>query len=319
MTRQKQTGLAMVIVIWVLSLMTIMAGSFALTMRRETVVISAVKDNAEALAIAETGFAIANQMLTLIDRSKRWKADGSIYKIFYKEAEIRVRLFSEQGKIDINQADEKLLTSMMSSTSLEIDEQQSLVSAILDWRDQDDLVHINGAEKDEYEEAGLSYQPANKNFNVIEELRMVLGVNDAIFETLRPLVTVYSEQPDVDLKIAPIEVQFALANPDALSWEDFLKQRLDNIEFQSDNTNFQATGNTGANQQTNGNNNVYTIISQARLIADTEASIKITIRQTTNAKALVPYQVLEYRQLYQGLSLFSDEMEQFVVTEEDES
>lgn len=317
--RQKQTGLAMVIVIWVLSLMTIMAGSFALTMRRETVVISAVKDNAEALAMAESGLALAQRMLLLMNNDKRWKADGSLYQIYYKEAEIRVRLFSEKGKIDINQADEKLLTLMMTSTTLKLDEQQALVSAILDWRDDDELVRINGAERSQYEEAGLSYQPTNKDFNSIEELQMVLGMNGAVFEELQPIITVYSMQPNVDMDVAPIEVQFVIANLDSLSFEEYIAQQIESAEIQSGATDEIQSGDTGINRQANSNNNVYTIISQARLSSDAEASIKVTIKKNANGRALVPFQMLDYQQLYQGYSLFSQEMEQFIVAEEDES
>ncbi len=147
MSRPMQSGMALVIVIWVLSLLAIMAGSFALTMRRETTIISALKDNAETLSVAETGLTIAQKMLFLEDKDKRWLTDGSIYQIQFQGAEIRVRLFSEQGKIDINKANEALLMKMMGSTSEELNKQEELVAAIIDWRDNDDQVNINGAEK----------------------------------------------------------------------------------------------------------------------------------------------------------------------------
>ncbi len=326
----------MVIVIWVLSLLTIMAGSFALTMRRETVVISAVKDNAEALAMAETGLAIAQRMLLELDNEKRWKADGSIYQVFHKDAEIRIRLFSERGKVNINLADESLLARMMESTSISVEDQQALVSAILDWRDRDELIRINGAEKDEYEDAGLSYKPANKKFNVIEELQMVLGMNEAIFEELQPVVTVYSEQPNVDLKVAPIEVQWMINNPDKLPLDEFTIQWLENNDqqyipdinrerqtaansFEQDAQDIFNSGNSRGNPQAIDDESVYTIVSQARLFTDTEATIKITIIQSAARQSVEPFQVLEYRQLYHGKSLFSEEMEQFIVIEEDES
>jgi len=60
--------------------------------------------------------------------------------------------------------------------------QTKLVNAIIDWRDEDDLVGLEGAEKEEYKEAGLSYQPPNKPFKSIEELQMVLGMNEQIFK-----------------------------------------------------------------------------------------------------------------------------------------
>ena len=77
----------------------------------------------------------------------------------------------------------------MTHAPVEEEQQTKLVNAILDWRDKDDLVHIEGAEKKEYKDAGLSYQPRNKPFQSIEELQLVLGMNESVFKWIEPLVT----------------------------------------------------------------------------------------------------------------------------------
>ena len=162
----RQKGLALVLVLWVLSLLTIMAGSFALSMRREASIIAGIKNNAQALAVAESGIAMAEMMLLNPDPNKRWRADGSIYEINSADAKVRVRLLSETGKIDINKADQTLLQGLMTFAPVDADQQTRLVNAILDWRDEDDLVHIDGAEKKEYKDAGLNYQPQKQTFSV---------------------------------------------------------------------------------------------------------------------------------------------------------
>ena len=70
----------------------------------------------------------------------------------------------------------------MTYAPVDEDQQTRLVNAILDWRDEDDLVHIEGAEKKEYQDAGLNYQPQNKPFQSIEELQLVLGMNETVFK-----------------------------------------------------------------------------------------------------------------------------------------
>jgi len=317
MNSKTQSGLALVIVIWVLSLLTIMAGSFALTTRRETTVISALKDNAETLSVAETGLTIARHMLFLADKDKRWLADGSIYPLQFHGAEIRIRIFSEQGKIDINTADEVLLMKMMGSTSEELDKQQELVAAIIDWRDNDDRVHINGAEKQQYEDAGLAYQPANKDFQIIEEIQMVLGMNDTIFQQIKPLITVYSGNAEVNLKVASEEVLQVLT--DSESSDDFSQQEQDNNEIQPTDSVSAELEQTDAEKISNDTDSVYTIISQARFYEDAEVGIRMTITKAVDTNQAGSFQVLDYQQLYQGVSLFSDEMEQFLVIAEDES
>lgn len=101
----KQKGMALILVLWVLSLLTIMAGGFVLSIRRETAIIAGLKNNAEAQATAESGLAIAELMLQNPDINKRWRADGSIYQIDAENAKLRIRLLSETGKININFAD----------------------------------------------------------------------------------------------------------------------------------------------------------------------------------------------------------------------
>lgn len=312
MGRLKQSGIAMVIVIWVLSLLTIMAGSFALTMRRETTVISAIKDNAIVLATAETGIAIAQQMLFLKDKDKQWRADGSIYPIKYQEADIRVRLISEHGKIDINKADEVLLTEMMASTAEELSKQQELVSAILDWRDPDELVRINGAEKEQYEEAGLAYQPANKAFQRIDELQMVLGMSHDLYQQLKPLVTVYSETPNVDLNVASKEVILAIGKLDEEVLDEYLQQRTENNLAQLPAPQFPILENSNGRQGGRGNK-VYTVISQALLFGEVVAGLKVTLKNIPNMIGGNPIQILSWQQIDQKNSLFDDDMAQLLV------
>ncbi len=312
----RQSGLALVLVLWVLTLLTIMAASFALTMRRETVVIASLKDNAARLAAAEAGIAVAQQMLLLSDEQARWRADGSIYHINYDDAEIRVRLFSEDGKVDINKVGEKTLTALMDAVDLEFDKQGELVSAILDWRDEDDLVHINGAEKKEYEEAGLNYYPTNKPFQLIDELKMVLGMDEAIFKQLKPLITVYSGKKKVNLKLASREVIDALGNLEQEVTEDYLLKRkehdLQNIPAPEFPLGAQSALGAAASKTKGGQSQAYTLLAQARIDDQTGPGIKAVLKRDKGEK---PFQILYWQHQFQGLSLFSDEMEHSLISE----
>jgi general secretion pathway protein K len=48
------------VVLWVITLLTIMASSFALTMQRETAIIGGLKEKAQAAALAEGGINLFN-------------------------------------------------------------------------------------------------------------------------------------------------------------------------------------------------------------------------------------------------------------------
>lgn len=109
---------------------------------------------------------------------------------------------TEHAKVDLNYADANILTILFRAAGADQDRAQALASAVEDWRDGDDLLHINGAERRQYEAAGLGYGPANKFFASPDELRLVLGVNEALFNCIRPDITVMSQRPGLNFDVA---------------------------------------------------------------------------------------------------------------------
>jgi len=280
-----------------------MAGSFALSMRRETAIVANIKNTAQAVAIAESGIAVAGMMLALPDANQRWRTDGSVYRIEADEAEIRVRLLAENGKIDINKADEKLLTSFLANAPLGNEKPVfNLASAIMDWRDADDLVHLDGAEKKEYQEAGLHYSPRNKPFQSIDELQLVLGMDQPTFEWLAPLVTIYSGQAQVNMPSASAEVLRTLPELDAEIINDYLAARLQSAQQDLPPPPFpSAPANAGQNNASQ----IITVISEAAL--SDGASAKITAVLLNSQSAKTPYQILDWQHDTLGdLGLFAE-------------
>ncbi len=308
---KNQKGVALVLVLWVLSLLMIMAGSFALTMRRETTVAAVIKNNAEAKAVAESGIAIAEKMLLNSDINKAWKADGSIYEILANHAKIRIRLEAETGKIDLNKADPVLLQKLMVNAPVDEEFQSKLVGAILDWRDADDLVNLNGAEKAEYQDAGLSYEPRNKPFESVEELQLVLGMDKTVFSWLEPLVTVNSGQPQVDLQLATKEVLKTISGMDAEMIEAFVLARIDNARNNLPPPPLPLA--SGLQRTASGKNNIVTIISEAFLAGDSKARLHVVVEKPEGNDAS-SFQVLKWQHATpNNKSLFSDVMSELLV------
>jgi general secretion pathway protein K len=315
----KQQGVALVLVLWMLSLMTIMAGSFALSMRRQISIVEGVKYNAVALAQAESGIALAETMLMIADQNKRWRTDGNVYQIDYAnsltgtESKVRVRMFSETGKIDINKADQVLLQAIMTHAPVEEDQQTKLISAIIDWRDQDDLINISGAEKKEYKEAGLSYQPRNKPFQNIEELQLVLGVTEEVYQWLEPLITVNSGQLQVDVRQASMEVLQVLPNLDANLTETFIQARKESASKGLPVPAF--SGGTGQESAPSEQNGAITIVSEAQLSDGSSAAVSVMVTKSQDNLS-TPFKVLRWQRNSIGnQSLFNEEMSQLLVAE----
>ena len=317
--KSPQSGFALVLVLWVLSLLAIMAGSFALTMRRESTIVAGIKDNAAASAAAEAGTGYAEMMLLQPDQNKRWRADGNIYQVDFGDTQVRLKLLSESGKIDINKASLPMLQALMAQAPVEEEQQTKLIGAILDWRDQDDLLNIDGAEKEEYKDAGLKYQPRNKPFQTLEELQMVLGVDEKVYNWLESIVTVYSGQPQVNLKLASTKVLGVMPGLDASLIETFATARLDSSKNDLPTPEFPASlGNIAAAA---GTNEVITIVSEALLPDESSAVVVATVLKSAGAQSIdidgeqpTPFKILKWqRNPVNEKSLFTDEMSEFLV------
>ncbi|MCX7097267.1 MAG: type II secretion system protein GspK [Methylococcales bacterium] len=320
----RQSGFALVLVLWILSLLTIMAGSFALSMRREAAITEGIKNNAQALAVAESGIAMAEMMLLNPDEAKRWRTDGSIYEIDSGAAKVRVRLLSEMGKIDINHANQALLEALVNNAQALDDKKGNVVSAILDWRDKDDLIRLNGAEKDEYKEAGLSYAPRNKSFQSIEELQLVLGMEKELYYGLEPLITVYSRQPQVTKEQAAKEVLLVLPNVDPALIDEYVAARVASavndqpappFPANAELTSVDETGQIedGGQIEEVGQVTVLTLVSEASLDDESSAMISVVVEKTDETEA-TPFKVLKWQQVTTNdASLFSDAMSELVV------
>lgn len=302
--------MALVLVLWVLSILIIMAGSFALSMRRESSIVAVIKNNAQAMAIAESGIALAETMLLNPNPNKAWRAEGNIYEINASDATIRIRIFSEVGKIDINKADQTLLQNLMTFAPVDTDHQSKLVNAILDWRDADDLVHIDGAEKEEYQQAGLNYQPSNKPFESTEELQLILGMNKSVLSWLEPLVTVYSKQPQVTMTLASREVLQVIPGVDAGLLDSYIFMRLENAKNDLPAPTFPVSKreNNSADAK-----DVLTLVSEALKDDGSRASLSVVIKKSDNG-GKTPFQILKWQPVTANIkSLFTDAMSELVV------
>ncbi|MGR8930089.1 MAG: general secretion pathway protein GspK [Gammaproteobacteria bacterium] len=298
----RQRGVALVIVIWVLTLLTLMAASFAMTIRRDSSVSWAIKSNAEALAQAESGIILAEYMLSQNDPELRWKANGTVYQVPAADGKLRVRILAETGKVDINTSDENQLAALINWVTDDSWFQQQLLNAILDWRDADDDTRTMGAEKRQYRLAGLSYGPSNNAFQNLEELQLVLGMNEQVFTAIRPFITVYSGQAQVDYQNASPQLIAILAQDQKERNIDdqALNRRMEQIDG-SDGDSLDA--GSGAEQSID--NQAFTIVAESMVHGEASAGLEVVVKGQSNETGS-PFQVLDWKQNLEGASLFDE-------------
>jgi general secretion pathway protein K len=205
-------GVALVIVMWAITLMAVLLGSFAMIAHTENLESRHVFDTVTARYDAETGLERAIFELRNVDPAQRWIADGRPYEFEFDGAHVSVEITDESGKIDLNTADPIMLTSLFISVGVDLNRAQALADAIADWRDPDDVPREQGAEVNEYHAAGYSYGPRNAPFQTVSEVQQVFGMDYDLYQKIEPAVTIYSSSGTPNAAYAPLEALRALPN-----------------------------------------------------------------------------------------------------------
>jgi general secretion pathway protein K len=190
----RSRGLALITVLWVLTLLSLIAASFSNSTRTEIKLAFNQSGAAQAEALADAGVYTAVLGLMAREPSNQWRADGTVYGWRRGAGEIRVQIWDEGGKIDINVATEILLTALFVAAGQDSDDAAVLADRIADFRDTNNLRQLNGAEDSDYRDEGLPYGAKDAPFEALEELRQVLGVTQEIYDTVAPALSVRARQ-----------------------------------------------------------------------------------------------------------------------------
>lgn len=244
----RQGGIALVLALWLVTLISIMAAGFSYAMRTETWLTIHGIDSARARSLAEAGLWLAVADLLRPSSEKRWPADGARAETTFGGATISLCIQDEAGRIDLNEAGPELLLGLLEAASAArngipdrdkacperppgLPEAASaarhdvtlLRNAILDWRDPDHERRVPGAEDADYLSAG--YEAKDGPFNSIAELRRVAGMTDAMYGKIRHAVTIHSLRPGFNPAFAPRIVLEAVPGSDSARIDDYLANR----------------------------------------------------------------------------------------------
>lgn len=220
-----ERGIALVVVLWILVLLSITVGIFAILARTEGLQARFLFDETAARYAAEAGIHRAVFEMRSSDMETRWVPDGRPYMMSLGEAVVEIRITDETGKINLNAVDAELLTDFFISRGVEELEALHLADAIMDWRDPDDMPRLYGAEIDDYLAAGYPYGPANENFRTVDELQQVIGMTWELYQQVESHLTVHSGRGNINPAFASPEVLAAMPDMDRESAEMFVEER----------------------------------------------------------------------------------------------
>jgi len=198
-------GVALVLVLWLLVLLIALAGTFVTISRTEYRQGVYARGSVQARYAAQAAIELAAARMLDPDLAARFVPDGRVYRFGLGAAQIALSIHDEASRFDLNASDPVALSDLFMALGEPEDRALALADAIVDWRDPDDLLQINGAEDPQYADAGLPYGARDSPFETVEELQQVLGMDYDTFLKVQPYVTVYSGvTPVPDMAGAPV-------------------------------------------------------------------------------------------------------------------
>lgn len=240
-------GSVLIQVLWTLAILVLLSLALGSTTALDQRLVSYQRDRLTALYLAKAGYVRA---LVELERDPLPQADSYLdswahnpeafrqaplgpgsFTVSYaspvspgqdRSAGVVYGAVDEERKIDINTAPKAILAGLPGMT-------EDIADAILEWRDKHkSLVVLE-----------------NRPFKVLEELWLVDGMTDEVFQALHPFVTVYSDGK-VNLNTAPGEVLTALGMSAGLVTKVLrFRWGLDGIRATPDDQSFTTLASAG--------------------------------------------------------------------------
>jgi len=218
-------GVALIVVLWVVALLSSVALTLAAAARMETLLAGQRLEELRSRQAAEGALELTVLDLLFPLGSGARPTDGTPFVLEVGDSQVRVRVFDEAGKVDLNMAGPDLLSGLFRAAGATPELAAALADAVMDWRDADRLRRLNGAEDADYAAAGLDHGAKDARFENVGELRMVLGMTPEIFASVREAVTVYHRHAWVNPAVASRPVLLAMPGMDPDRVDAYLEAR----------------------------------------------------------------------------------------------
>lgn len=224
-TNRHQKGVALVVVLWMVSIMLMIGSAMLYSVKTDSTMTAYTKTSAQASAYADAALRYAISQLMLPKQVRELKTTGSPYPWQYDGITAEISVIGENGLVDINRATRVLLQKVFEQVGVVEEEAETLLDAIQDFSDKDDLKRLAGAEDRDYEEAGYLYGAKDASFERIEELQQVMGITASLYNRLSKYLTVSSQGKGINPMLAPRHILMLLADGDSSIVDAYIAQR----------------------------------------------------------------------------------------------
>ncbi len=248
---EAERGVALLMVLWVITLMMVLVMSFSLLTRTEANSTVFFRDGVQKKFFAEAALERAimeiyhrqtyRNQTVVIEGNEVVRIDGRPYDGVIGTGRYVLRFYNESGKINLNTMGDLsgvILNNLLVNIGVPKEKADTIVDSILDWIDADDLHRLHGAESEYYQSLPNPYKAKNGRLDTVEELLMVKGISpDILFGTKEQkgiihFVTLYGTTTKININAAPKEVLLALPGITETVVSRIIEQR-DATEFKT--------------------------------------------------------------------------------------
>lgn len=227
----------LIVTLWILVLLTLFLTGLASRLRPQLSFASKMKKRAKTYYLARGGIEKAIVDLGNVEDvgseylGAAWANDPENFKeaplgdgyitlsyIFdqgQKDETILYGIMDESSKININKVPISVIQSLLENIGqLDTEVAMDIANAIKDWRDIDQSVSLGGAENKYYKGLDQPHESKGGDFERREELLLVKGMTDEIFEKIKEAITIYGNGK-VNINTAGFSVLYGLGlDPD---------------------------------------------------------------------------------------------------------
>ncbi|MFH0827385.1 MAG: hypothetical protein V1923_05860 [Candidatus Omnitrophota bacterium] len=213
-TSDRRSSILM-LALWSLCILSVFAVILNYTVRQKITFVRRLDSRDRAHLGAEAGVKKAIIYLKKLENTGP-KAYLALKNLMARESESvegnRWEIRDEERKINMNLAGLPELARLFQvAACMNEIEAQDLASCIIDWRDSDSALSSasGGAEDPYYRNTSVPYEAKDAPFEVLDEILLVKGMNQDIFEKIKSLLTLYGDGK-VNINTASSEALLAL-------------------------------------------------------------------------------------------------------------
>lgn len=195
--RKQRQGLALVAVLWIVALLGCLAMVMLSVAQGSYREVHADLKRVQAEALADGGVFLVISMLCDEKLRKDIRIDGHEWDIRIADQNVIVSVQDERGKLDLNFAPIELIHSLMLQENIP----NSVVSQIVEFiktRREEAVTRSSPMYK--------SHQGGRLPIQAVSELKSVPGMTDEYFDRVEHFLTIYSQESDVYVAVAPSNV-----------------------------------------------------------------------------------------------------------------